>query len=90
MHTNKVEQFTIHSDSSELASSTSGSESVNQQAMADSMVAAAASSWQVPAAAAADAATIAKKMCCNKRIRLHRSRDSGAVNLLRYGRFCGP
>ena len=32
--------------------------------------------------------TIAKKMRLDPRIRMHRSRASGASNLLRYGRFC--
>ena len=34
--------------------------------------------------------TIAKKMRCNDRIRMHRARASGAVSLVRYRCFCCP
>ena len=47
--------------------------------------AAAATGAAAAAAASAAATTIANKMCCNKRIRMHRSRSSGATNLVRYG-----
>ena len=33
---------------------------------------------------------VLRMMRCNERIRMQQSRASGAVNLLKYGRFCGP